>query len=633
MTLSKIEIKNFMSYQNQSLELDKGLNCFIGPNGAGKSNLFEAFAWALIGPEGTRLADKNLSFKYGKAKPSVHLYSNLVTGDELEIHRSGRGCRVSLNSIEKCNTKKEAPRHLNGIFEFSLNTLVRVSFIKQNDIGSIVSNNLNSVLDSILNLESAKQVISEFEKKLRSPDCIPDEECLEELKNKISEVKSIDVQIKNLAHKIDVVNRHYDEQEIKRIRRCKYHFSSEVLSSVKKLEKQLAETKIKGEVEEIDLNKVNRLRESLNQLIEVEKELRQIKKYPRDLYNTGDQNICLETLIENQKNLLFKIKSLTKLVSEEISECPVCFTKIGTKDREELKLECSKLKKENKKIKIRIESLKVKKHFSKILSLEDKVDMIPKIKERLKVQEHKVYLNSEKMFQAELEGQLKILKENADMAKDWERHLDEYSKTLTEFEQINSLKNNKQYLEDRKDRLLKDLIRNKKKYTDNARKKSRRTFYLECSKSLKKFLTIYRTNIYSSLIGIANKILEKMNLNVEVFLSEEGIIKVKEDEVDKSFPSEINLGLVNCISLALRLSFVKIINDAANNIIDFIVIDEITAFLDKRNRQNVLQMLNFLPDLGIQQILLATHDEQIMTESTSIFEITKQNGVSAVRKL
>ncbi|MEM1948838.1 MAG: ATP-binding protein, partial [Candidatus Caldarchaeum sp.] len=47
--IERIEIRNFMSHRETSLELRRGLNVFIGRNGAGKSSVVDALLYCLYG--------------------------------------------------------------------------------------------------------------------------------------------------------------------------------------------------------------------------------------------------------------------------------------------------------------------------------------------------------------------------------------------------------------------------------------------------------------------------------------------------------------------------------------------------------------------------------------------------------
>lgn len=48
MFLRRLELRNFRSYEELSLELPSGLTAVVGPNGIGKTNLVEAVAWPLL---------------------------------------------------------------------------------------------------------------------------------------------------------------------------------------------------------------------------------------------------------------------------------------------------------------------------------------------------------------------------------------------------------------------------------------------------------------------------------------------------------------------------------------------------------------------------------------------------------
>ena len=72
MIFKKLELKNFKSHANTTLEFNPGISLIVGENGAGKSSIFEAITFAL--------------FKVYSAKTITDLVrSNKNIGDKIEM--------------------------------------------------------------------------------------------------------------------------------------------------------------------------------------------------------------------------------------------------------------------------------------------------------------------------------------------------------------------------------------------------------------------------------------------------------------------------------------------------------------------------------------------------------------------
>jgi AAA15 family ATPase/GTPase len=49
MWITRIDLTNFRSYTNESIELAKGINLIVGQNNSGKSTLLKSVAWLQVG--------------------------------------------------------------------------------------------------------------------------------------------------------------------------------------------------------------------------------------------------------------------------------------------------------------------------------------------------------------------------------------------------------------------------------------------------------------------------------------------------------------------------------------------------------------------------------------------------------
>src|SRR5208283_2988319 len=87
--IESVELVNFISHKDTSIQLEDGVNVFIGANGAGKSSVIDAITYALYG-EHTREDSKNL-LRRGAAEGSVSVKVGIAGREYMAERKLGRG--------------------------------------------------------------------------------------------------------------------------------------------------------------------------------------------------------------------------------------------------------------------------------------------------------------------------------------------------------------------------------------------------------------------------------------------------------------------------------------------------------------------------------------------------------------
>jgi chromosome segregation protein len=127
--LEELTVRNFKSFRNANIKLNKGFNCVIGPNGSGKSNICDAILFALGENSLTRL--RSIDDKTGRKSVGL-LISSMLKGDlssrkamvkvklggdrEIEIARTVRADKkVAYRLNGKRVTRKEVIEELRSV--------------------------------------------------------------------------------------------------------------------------------------------------------------------------------------------------------------------------------------------------------------------------------------------------------------------------------------------------------------------------------------------------------------------------------------------------------------------------------------------------------------------------------------
>jgi len=124
MYINTIKLNNFRNYNNQQINLQKGINLFVGDNAQGKTNILEAIFLCAIGKSFRAKKEKEL-IRIGEDKSNI----------EIEFEKSDRRGKIKIEFDDKKN--------------------VFVNDIKQNKLSDILGN-INIVMFSPDDIEILK---------------------------------------------------------------------------------------------------------------------------------------------------------------------------------------------------------------------------------------------------------------------------------------------------------------------------------------------------------------------------------------------------------------------------------------------------------------------------------------------
>ena len=97
--IENVDLINFISHKETTIQLENGVNIFIGTNGAGKSSVIDAITYALYG-EHTRDASKNI-LRRGAAEGSVSVKFSVVGREYLAERKFGAGGKLESGTFRE----------------------------------------------------------------------------------------------------------------------------------------------------------------------------------------------------------------------------------------------------------------------------------------------------------------------------------------------------------------------------------------------------------------------------------------------------------------------------------------------------------------------------------------------------
>jgi len=173
----------------------------------------------------------------------------------------------------------------------------------------------------------------------------------------------------------------------------------------------------------------------------------------------------------------------------------------------------------------------------------------------------------------------------------------------------------------------------KKQAYENSEKKLEKLREDLGDSGLKKFLI---ESVIALLVSNLNDILGKFDLafrNVNIKAVTSGRTKIRTDfkieiyntKGDSLSIDNLSGGEKISLALALRLALTRIISNPG-----FIILDEPTVHLDEERRKKLIEIIKSVNNV-VPQILVITHDEEVLDAADVVFRVTKENGVSKVR--
>ena len=677
--IKEIKLHNFISHQDTSLLLDKGITVFVGHNGSGKSSIIDAITFALFG-EHTRKSNKNLVHR-STSSSYVHLLF-YVNSREYSAYRQlgplGQSISAKLSLVSEADKVINKPivagerKQLGESMSTEVAKTLGIDYKKLKVATIIQQGELNRIIEfhpkdfkELLNgmigidrLDLAYQTMHEildgFRERLRDHNHGFDDKQIESIRNTIQnnmsellDAKSVLKQLESERNRTNMKLRSL-EKEIERIEPLILK-ARELQTTEISLMKYLTEQK---NCLSDDISKLDRIVKEAKNSIQIVSEKEEIKIH---LQMVRSEREDIELRLINNEGESGRLKGLLEFAKKlEIKDgkCPICNSVVQTANKI---LDTDRIKNEIKKkieerSKLLIERIEAKKEESLLEEKEKRIISAEKflVSNNICNLEDIIILEKD-LFQkrndlSRLPENIKGIDNNATIFV-----IDRFSKSLVE--NIIMLRNQikdlriQDYIDAKLNhtRLSDALLEINMKIGSSQKSIEQATKVIDDSNKVlreldyaKKYIAILekiRSTVFNrdGLVGLS---LRSWALKMISFKASEyaamfniGISRIDLAEKVKDIEivcygrqGEIDMTSLSggekvSVALALRLAIAYIMGSSK---LDFIILDEPTSHLDTERRKSMVKVISeAFKDGGgpLSQIIIITHDAEIFEDS------------------
>ena len=673
--ISSVELENFLSHSDTSINFDKGVTVFVGDNGAGKSSIIDAITFALFGKH-TRKSNKGLIkrgetqgytkvvFNIGEKKYQAERKIDVKGGLAAQFSENIDGKWIQVAAGERKQFGESMTTEVEKRIGLNFEKLQIASIVQQGELSSIIKakpKEFKEMLNAIVGIdkldissEFLRIVIKDFREKIKK-DLGYDDTHIEVLTKDLEKYQNEVTDSVPLKKEL-LEKKERNEKELSELR-GKFEKEAPKIEKLKHLESQkndlstYAKEAIKDIQREIN-EKERKIREcedcfdfvGLKQNLEIE-----LKKIGDEIDKS--QKNMQEFVIQNA-SLKEKLSLASKLQLKD-KKCPVCDSSVEKLNplfqEKHLKEEIENVEKKigvlekkqklyNNKKNENYEKLQNSKESEAVLrahSIKDK-EQLKKIEKEIELQKE----NTKKI-------PLKITSGNlVEVAQ-----LDSHTKIL--FDSISKLENETKGFDEIEFNNLKNSITEKQlnlsgldqqlgAVTENIRKAMSSIGNIKNILIELKFLQNYllelnsiQENVYNRDGSVAQSLrswaLNAISLKASEYLimlntkiQRISIVEKSRDIGITCFSKKENLDLESLsggeqvsVALALRLGMASMLGSSKLNLI---ILDEPTVHLDADRRKALVDVLSQLSNLSnVQnpmQFIIITHDSDIFEDST-----------------
>ena len=672
--ITAVELGNFLSHSDTTLEFDNGVTVFVGNNGAGKSSIIDAITFALFGQH-TRKSNKGLikrGTNHAFAKVTFNLNGKQYRAERKIDTKGGLAAKFSENvngnwiqiaAGERKQFGESMTSEVEKRIGLDFEKLKIASIVQQGELNAIIKakpKEFKELLNAIIGIdkldvaaEAMKIISKDFRENIRE------------------NIGYDDTQIEILSRDLE---KFYDElKELKPLKK-------EYLSKKYQYEKESADLRIKFEIEAPKIDKINQLESRRNELStyakaaikeiqhEINEKERKIRECegcfehvePKQKLETELKNVEVEIIdsqkkiqqLTNQKISLIEKQSLATKLQLKDNKCPVCDSVVDKLNplfqEKHLKEEIATIEKEINSLEKELESYNAERiEFSEKLqnireaqailraySIKDQNELkiIQKEIELKKKNTQKIPLtitSGNLMEVADLDSHTKMLFNSISKLEEETKGFDE-----TEFKNLKSSMNNMQTNLSQIDQKLGAVSENINKNESQIKIIENVISELRVVRNYSEELNSIQTNVFNrdgpvatslrswalNTISIrASEYLTLLNTKIQRILLKEKTRDViitcfsKKEVLDLE---SLSGGEQVSIALALRLGMASLLG--ASNL-NLMILDEPTTHLDAERRKALVEVLSQLSNLtnaqNPMQFIIITHESEIFEDS------------------
>lgn len=531
------------------------------------------------------------NLKKSKEKKEKLNNCKIIAG-KLEVELSQK--KELLDKISKeIKSKKDSISSLKDIYDRTIDEIRNEISGIQKNIGDIYQRKegINTEIDSLLkSKERYNTKISEYK---------------EQNSIVMGSLRSLESDLSSLCNLKGVglcplckqnISEGHRQNEIKRIEKEKNDFNTTLNETIKLIKK--VESKLKEIDAEIDYKSKNLIASEKDKIIKLEHLIKETDSFTilsKELNSLNSQLSPLEELINNksqeQKQILAEIEILAPIESEinELEKRKDSNLELIGKYREALNIKKDIEILNDKKNNLLGTIINLKENFKQFLGIDaEKQAIFQKLKEITEEKIKKEREEAEKLKEIELLGNdlLRVSKE-----------IDEKKKYLRIREKLQRIAN---WLDD---------------------------YFISLMETMEKeFMESLRMQFESYFSKWLENLLE--GDEIEVSIDEDFTPVLRQEGFDADYES-LSGGERTSVALAYRLALNRIINNLVDEIKtqDIIILDEPTDGFSRKQMDRVRDVLDML---GMNQVIIVSHEPEIESYVDHVLRVTKRDGVSRV---
>lgn len=553
MIIKKVQLENYRSHSNTTVEFTKGVNLILGKNGRGKTSILEAISTVMFNTKDRSGKETGKSYiKFGEKSSKVDIDFIANDGREYNLKteffktKPKKQTLKDMTGSEYDGDIQEKLEELCGIKKGFEETYENIVIAKQNEFINIFKakpKDREEIFNKIFNTQIYKEMYDSF------------------LKEAIDKYKS---EKENLDSKINSLKENMEDKE-------------QITNSLKE--------------EEIIKNTLNK---DFSQTTEI------INKLSNEIKDYETTEIELNNLVKNIKDEENKIKKYLNILKENIIEAKQAKkSKIIIKETEKSYLECLEIENRLKNLRENLDNLLDEQKLN--IQYQNNIEKLELFNKNLKVDignlEENISKNSEKKENLESEiSNLKIKEEDLDLK------LKKYINLLDKLEKLENFKNKK--LEDKLkktteiDILKEELSTNKRLYktTDLLKTQIKLTNLLKIEEKLK--ILEEQKIIFETEIKTLKKSSKELSDKICPFLNEK-CQNLEDKEVEDYFSSKISIKTEELENLK------KNIEEKTQILVEKVVFeDKIKYYFDLNKRINELKFSSKNEEINLKEIEL-----------------------------
>lgn len=553
MIIKKVQLENYRSHSNTTVEFTKGVNLILGKNGKGKTSILEAISTVMFNTKDRTGKETGKSYiKFGEKSSKVDIDFIANDGREYNLKteffktKPKKQTLKDMTGSEYDGDIQEKLEELCGIKKGFEETYENIVIAKQNEFINIFKakpKDREEIFNKIFNTQIYKEMYDSF------------------LKEAIDKYKS---EKENLDSKINSLKENMEDKE-------------QITNSLKE--------------EEIIKNTLNK---DFSQTTEI------INKLSNEIKDYETTKIELNNLVKNIKDEENKIKKYLNILKENIIEAKQAKkSKIIIKETEKSYLECLEIENRLKNLRENLDNLLDEQKLN--IQYQNNIEKLELFNKNLKVDignlEENISKNSEKKENLESEiSNLKIKEEDLDLK------LKKYINLLDKLEKLENFKNKK--LEDKLkktteiDILKEELSTNKRLYktTDLLKTQIKLTNLLKIEEKLK--ILEEQKIIFETEIKTLKKSSKELSDKICPFLNEK-CQNLEDKEAEDYFSSKISIKTEELENLK------KNIEEKTQILVEKVVFeDKIKYYFDLNKRINELKFSSKNEEINLKEIEL-----------------------------